>query len=574
MKFHEEWQHPECSTMEWLKPHASRRFKSIQHWQNVDTKFLHEFLIISFTDGSACRVERMGDGSRVDALLSMGCPAFDLIQWFSPEDHKAKAWSRKRSQQMIIEVDFPRTFELLDVLAICYTIQHRSRRTSVYTLLRFNCYFLCNTILAVLTRRLAEWETLTDADAATFADSMIDELKSLSMLPVEQQPPLFFFGVGICSLLDPDSPNPAGFLLEALRSELYDASDSLNEDLASALWYHTIDEAGINTWLFDCSCTVAKAMINDRTPSLPVQRLLSLLKAVDEGRYPLKGLDIPSIIKEVSGAVLRAAPKLAKYFVAGSTTNLERKLLERQPPLRLRVISSALGALICAVPTSIVPNRLSKRLHEDDEDEMDSFFNTFSVTAIHVLSKLPLATRSQLVKIALFDDWREEQEEDGGENWIDCAGTLFDLALAMCHELAEPIFRILLTILHPDSGLPNVPAALAFLNLYLRAYLWETCFAFGGHGSVKKHDFQSKLGDKTGTIVTRSGSDMQAMQTVGTVVEFQTYIRERIHIHAKTVESYKLAAAPVVQKDIELSMAHIWRSLPPGFGARKDSRER
>lgn len=63
----------------------------------------------------------------------------------------------------------------------------------------------------------------------------------------------------------------------------------------------------------------------------------------------------------------------------------------------------------------------------------------------------------------------------------------------------------------------------------------------------------------------------QVSTNVQSVVDFQAGIHTRIQNHAKRVESFQLAASPLVQNDIERTMAQVWKSLPSGFGAREGS---
>lgn len=70
---------------------------------------------------------------------------------------------------------------------------------------------------------------------------------------------------------------------------------------------------------------------------------------------------------------------------------------------------------------------------------------------------------------------------------------------------AERLFSILLTYLHPDSGVPNVPAALLILNNCLPLYIWKWVL-----GSClmrqNKSGLHSLLSLKASTIVTCSVS--------------------------------------------------------------------
>ncbi|KAJ1300551.1 hypothetical protein OPQ81_002205 [Rhizoctonia solani] len=49
------------------------------------------------------------------------------------------------------------------------------------------------------------------------------------------------------------------------------------------------------------------------------------------------------------------------------------------------------------------------------------------------------------------------------------------------------------------------------------------------------------------------------------VVRFMKDIQKRIHAHAGEMETLGLASATLVQRDIEMTMAEIWRLLPNGL---------
>lgn len=375
MKFHKKWRHSSCAVMGWYELQACRQFSSIQHWRNVDTQFYHEFLIIQLTDGSAYRVERMGEGSRADAIRLTGCAAYDLIQWFSPEDHAAKRWSRG-SQEIIIQVDFPRTFDLLDVLAVCYTIQHRSPRASVYTLQRYNCYFLCNTILAVLTRRLAEWENLiTEADWPTLVDNMIDELQRKSLLPVKQQQATEFLVLGICSLLNPKNPNPAEFILEPFRLELENRGrNSVNKELANMLWYKYIDSA-VDCGLSQCYDRVSDTVLENPDPNSTARKLYTLLEAVNEDHFPPTELNQPSIQGTMSKKLLALISTIAKEVVTMVKWRLQMRELENKPPLSRQLIGSMFGFLAFTLPTPLLAHIATVTYGKDGD--FDRFCSRF-----------------------------------------------------------------------------------------------------------------------------------------------------------------------------------------------------
>ncbi|KAG8764471.1 hypothetical protein FRC12_008085, partial [Ceratobasidium sp. 428] len=147
------WYNSQCAT--------STTFQSVEHRRDVNGPFFHEFLLFTLTDGAICRLERVGEGSRSDAIRDVGCTAHDLIQWFDAEDYAEL--EAKHPSVPIAQIRFRRSFDILDVLAVCYSIQ-KTKACNIYTLQRYNCYFLCLTVLAMLSRQTANWEQVWEAD--------------------------------------------------------------------------------------------------------------------------------------------------------------------------------------------------------------------------------------------------------------------------------------------------------------------------------------------------------------------------------------------------------------------------
>ncbi|KAG8700700.1 hypothetical protein FRC09_005806, partial [Ceratobasidium sp. 395] len=213
--FHLTWQHTDCPVTGWYNQQiqSSTKFRSIEHCRNLEGPFYHEFLLLKLIDGAVCRVERVGDGSRADALRYIGCPAHDLIQWLSSPDYEV--FSAKSPSERIAEINLGQEFDILDVLAVCYSMQN-TKKCCRYTLQRYNCYFLCLTVLVVLTRRVASWETRIDPDRwASCLDSVLEDLRNLSPEDLRKHPIL-----AVCAHLEPENPQRAQFVFEFLRSHL------------------------------------------------------------------------------------------------------------------------------------------------------------------------------------------------------------------------------------------------------------------------------------------------------------------------------------------------------------------
>ncbi|KAG8735350.1 hypothetical protein FRC10_010685 [Ceratobasidium sp. 414] len=224
----------DCPVAGWYEQQrtSSTRFQSIEHRRNTEAPFFHEFLLLKLTNGAMCRVERIGDGSRAGAIRHIGCTAYDLIQWFIKSDYDQV--SAKDPSTLLAEVDLCREFDILDVLAVCYSVQN-SKECCVYTLQRYNCYFLCLTVLTVLTRRVENWETtISTDDWDSFVSSLLDRLSNLSLEDSKE-----YMVLRLCALLEPNDLQPGRFILEGLRVHLASQAGALNNytrAMSSTLW--------------------------------------------------------------------------------------------------------------------------------------------------------------------------------------------------------------------------------------------------------------------------------------------------------------------------------------------------
>lgn len=113
------------------------------------------------------------------------------------------------------------------------------------------------------------------------------------MTLIDQQDVTKYLVIGICSLLDPDSSNPAQFILDSLRSQLNaNALDRLNPEIGKCLWQHCLSQAvvgGIGAHLRRATGAIL-AGADSRS-----ERLRSLLGSVDEKCFPRTQLELSSI---------------------------------------------------------------------------------------------------------------------------------------------------------------------------------------------------------------------------------------------------------------------------------------
>jgi hypothetical protein len=358
--------------MHWyeLQRSTSTRFQSIEHRRNVDGPFFHEFLVLKLTDGSACRVERTGDGSRADAIRRIGCTAKDLIQWLSPADYHI--FSSANTSVLIAGIDLGQEFDILDVLAICYTIQN-TKSCRVYTLQRYNCYFLCLTILSVLTRRTASWETAISEDVwDTSLNAVLDKIAVLA--PEEEKGHVL---LRICRLLDPNSTQPSAFILDALRNSLSSqagALKNLNHALGTTLW-ESGWESALETGISDSVESAATTALEDEGVCAA-----SLRSAIDDSDDRMRDV-VPSY-----DAVKEIATRATAKEVLRSTDQLlilisqQNRMIKFEYPVSFgeRALTSVMCPLV-GIAAGALPKWLFDNYRQDDSISSKSIsYNLYS----------------------------------------------------------------------------------------------------------------------------------------------------------------------------------------------------
>ncbi|KAG8712816.1 hypothetical protein FRC08_014069 [Ceratobasidium sp. 394] len=132
INFESGWRNISCNVEKWYqdqlknskRQQSTTHFVTIEHRRTLEAPFFHEFLLIPLADGSFYRIERTGIGSDIDAISSSGCVACDMIEWF-PGDEYQQFITDKPSEE-VHKLRFPTEFDILDVLAICYSIQQNN----------------------------------------------------------------------------------------------------------------------------------------------------------------------------------------------------------------------------------------------------------------------------------------------------------------------------------------------------------------------------------------------------------------------------------------------------------------
>ncbi|QRW11095.1 hypothetical protein RhiLY_10094 [Ceratobasidium sp. AG-Ba] len=221
MNFGQTWRSDNCPVEQWYQTQvtlaaqegSSTRFSAIQYRRIIDSRYHHEFLVFLLANGSFYRVDRSGGGSHVDAVRG-GCKAYDSIQWV-PADRLAAV---AEIAELKFEVRFPTELDILEVLAICFAVQHNSN-TVRYTLGCFNCYFMCYTILSVLTRRYVAWESAFSEDQwLPFLRTCVQRMGNDIMHKGSSEMRYSFLRA--CRAFRPNDSQPAQSLLESIGKDL------------------------------------------------------------------------------------------------------------------------------------------------------------------------------------------------------------------------------------------------------------------------------------------------------------------------------------------------------------------
>ncbi|KAG8726735.1 hypothetical protein FRC11_014604, partial [Ceratobasidium sp. 423] len=136
----------------WYSEQSCTGFLTFQH-RKERQGFKHEFILLKLTDGSVCRVERMGDpNARFNAITPRGSIAHDMAQTFQDMNEACLETS-----DIVAEITLPVEFDIMDVLKICRAI-HEGEKTRNYTLQVYNCWFFSLAIQVCLARLIAHWE--------------------------------------------------------------------------------------------------------------------------------------------------------------------------------------------------------------------------------------------------------------------------------------------------------------------------------------------------------------------------------------------------------------------------------
>ncbi|KAG8720939.1 hypothetical protein FRC09_008741 [Ceratobasidium sp. 395] len=528
MKFHDEWRHADCPTMRWYKEQcvSSTEFRSIEHCRSTEGPFYHEFLLLRLIDGAICRVERVGEGSRSDAIRSIGCAANDLIQWFTEDEYDK--FSAVAPSVLIAKVDLGKTFDILDVLAVCYSIQ-KTAACRVYTLQRYNCYFLCLSVLTVLTRRVACWEETVTPDAwDSIVGSALERL--LSARDPEQAKHLI---LRICKILDPKNSQPENLVLDSLRIQLDSRSGALghvNEALSKTLWWADYDSA-LQTGLEEEAAQSTKTVLRSGGTCGN-----NLWYAVYQGHRDAElSIELEQTLSKVYYKQLfeQVSQHCDQYRVA--TENAFRMLKIEHSISRTRALLLKMYAPVAVTIAGIRPDWALEQCGYGRTRA--NFFwqgvapRHWSVSARASVAKM-MASSDHIAIVQELDDFSTDfrpRDEvfrwDGKHEFVDFMTRMLDALEAEGMVGRPEVWHIIASQLS-YKGLSDT------LNVFM--------------ASILQLDISNLVQSKQPSFSVSSTSQGDSGQKLYSPSEFQEqYVRPRIKAHADRVAVHQLAAAPL-----------------------------
>ncbi|CAE6417071.1 unnamed protein product [Rhizoctonia solani] len=546
MRFNRQWLDPYCPVYKWYRQQrqvrSSTQFTSIEHWKTNQAPFYHEYLIIRLDtgDGDVCRVERMGEGSRRDAIKRLGCTAYDIIQCFSSSEYASNPIS-KEPAELICRVDFPRAFDLQDILAICWSIQ-KTPRCAGYTLQRYNCYFLCLTTLAVLARRVGRWEGMLDTE--TSWSGLVNHVISY-LQQTRCEDPDEYIGLGICDLIEPNQANPRGTMLDALHGCLsHEGLTAWGTFTSTTLWMKDLEEAITRSLASHVEDAFTTLLGSNSTWSKMVQDILNFDRNdADKLRAYDISHEFQKAVEHSFGLCL-----CQSILEAARSTDKMRQMyqLEYQPALWCRMIASSLAAVgyVCGVFGGA----------EKSVSGQGGWSEALSKNWQQSFNKNPLGAFSftRLAFLGLFDDD-------------------MDMVMFMGWGLRSylhgvPISAPLQQTLGSNLCATRIAKLRALVLLFDRR-VWieslQVCVGRAIGDAAKSHITRMESTSESYVIrMTYSHGGTRKLSAR----QLHDYIRERIHMHAVRVESIGLAAAQLVEIGIDLAMSEVWKGLPSGYG--------
>ncbi|KAG8689313.1 hypothetical protein FRC11_003238 [Ceratobasidium sp. 423] len=251
----------------WYGEQPCTKFRTFQH-RKERRGLRHEFIVLNLNNGRVCRVERIGDpNARLNALITQGSVAHDLVQCFESEDE-----ARLETSELISEITLPCDFEILDVLKICRAIKE-GEKTSNYTLRVYNCYFFSLAIQACLTRFIAYWEDkecfgvwLSQVKGAV--DKLAKADQGVEALISSPHNHVLFRILSVLDPCDGQEPSIMGDIKWRLQLQLKGVHQDLEYRVNNLLWYSNISPS-LNEFFEEKAKEVVLDILQERLTKEP-----------------------------------------------------------------------------------------------------------------------------------------------------------------------------------------------------------------------------------------------------------------------------------------------------------------
>ncbi|KAG8758943.1 hypothetical protein FRC11_002833 [Ceratobasidium sp. 423] len=533
MKFHKEWRHSDCPVNKWYiqRTGSSTQLKTIEHWRNRRVPYHHEYLLMELADGAMCRLERVGEGSRAAAIGREGCTAHDIIQHFSPETYRNTLLAAEPSD-LVVELD-AEGFDLLDVLAICYGIQ-QCRRSSTYTIQRFDSHFLCATILIILARRIAQWE-----DRITVDDWRLMVSRTINKLQDASADAHDFFGLAISAFINTDQPAPRKFVLDAIQNILEASGQhGLTNEIAVTLWHKDLKSAAHNGLLRYMDEAVRHAL-NDTDPcATRIRELLGTKGEFDSS----EDLRLSQFRRTV--ATQQAATLLSSMRTCANSA---------VTPYVMEASENAVPWMILIRSSLYTSSHSLKALQHFGDLWEDLISPCSSITKAKVTTHaLPQVLK--MTHIRNIKKFMKEVSRPSEMNHVDDAtrNNTMDSVITATYGMIQQ------HVIADDYAV----RVLVVANNWLNEKIWTRCLAVCVGREIGEEVNEASMLAQL-TTIRAAQPDEDRRQT--SVFKFIEDIQRRIRAHALEIDALGLATATVVQNDIEEVMSEIWRFLPREF---------
>ncbi|CAE6419666.1 unnamed protein product [Rhizoctonia solani] len=148
IQFKEDWK-PGNSLHDWYQRRNSHAIGAMELRRERSAPFFHQYIVLKFLDNHFFRIDRRqhpDETTPLDCIYEQGVEACDTIEEVTSFEDASYSPS-----DCLVGIEFRVYIPLERVLKILWAIhQHSSAR--VYTLQRYNCYFVAHTIISLATK--------------------------------------------------------------------------------------------------------------------------------------------------------------------------------------------------------------------------------------------------------------------------------------------------------------------------------------------------------------------------------------------------------------------------------------